>query len=210
MTGKPIDPVKNNVISLHEGRHIPEPEDIQDWENLWRIPARDHRGHFEEFKNVRMPPQLYDAVVRAYRSGRFPATDPGAFIRTALKLLVDLCYKLHPDLADANWLQFNAISEVLKEERDEEEFEVLFQQMTGQVGRLLDRGDGQHARRLLYKVLESVRAMPMGYRRNRYLTRMEDLWGEQLKAYNVDWDWERQAPVGLGDLFSQEAESDKG
>lgn len=202
-----VDPVKSNVIDLPAGRFLPEPEDVTDWENLWCIPARDHRGHYESV-GFKMPPQLHDAMVKIYRSGRFPATDSSAFCRAAVKLLVDLCYKLHPELADSNYLQYTAIQEMLKEERNEEEFEVLFQQMTVMVSRLLGRGDMEHARELLYKILVSVRAMPMGYRRNRYLTTMEQLWGEQLAAYNIDWEWERQAPVGLGDLFCQEGEAD--
>jgi len=202
MTSKNPGSVANNVIQLPAGRFVPEPQDIKDWDSLWRIPPKDHRGHKESIQ-FNMPPQLFEAAVRVVKSGLFPAEDPSSFGRTAWKLLLDLCFKIRPELEDSTYRQALAIIDILREEEMAEEFNLVFTRMRTMVDQWLNRGDMDQARRVLMRIMGSVRQMPMGYHKNRYLTEMEKQYAKELEPYGIDWAEERRGPVCVGDFLKQ-------
>lgn len=192
--------MRGNVIHLRPGDVFPDPDSITDWDTLWCIPARDHRGHYEH-AGFKLPPQLHDAMIKLYKSGLFPVSDQSAFCRAAVKLLVDLCHRMKPELQNSEYQQHMAISETLRQEERDEEFALLFARMNELVQKKLARGDVNDARQLLVRILEQVRKMPMGHKKNRWLSDIQQQYYRELSPYNIDWDKERQMPMDLGDIL---------
>lgn len=197
-TSNTQEQAETNVVDLPLKSFLPNAEQIQDYD-LWHIPPKDHVGHYERM-GFQVPPHLYDAVQRIVQSRQLPFRNPGYFGRAALKIMVDLCLKLKPDICNSVFMQAQTIIDILRHEEMDEEFGLIFERLSNRVAALLAKGAKPRAVELLIEILNNVRKMPQGFYRNQYLTELKEKYGEVLEGYGVDWDSERQAPVMLGEF----------
>lgn len=187
-----------NSKVINFNRHVPKPEQVYR-EDIFNIPAKDHHGHYEPLR-FNLPPHLFDAVMRAVKNEDLPFRDIGGFCRAGVKLLLDLCAKLDPDLITDSFKQNTILINILTEEQRNMEFTLIFEKMRSQVDELIRHGAKNHAMGMLLRILNVIREMDMGFYKNQYLGELRKQFGNMLDEYGINWETEMTAPVGLGDF----------
>ncbi len=149
--------------------------------------ASDKRGHSAQL-NLRIPPDMMAMVEEIFQSKKFPYRTYGDVMRDALVHRIGyLRARLQSGKVDESYARVLVIQQILEEEELDKDFRDKMQRLDAIVDdRMKDPLAGKHeAAKVVKRVLANVEAIPDGYKRRLYESRIHRDFGYLLEEEKV-------------------------
>jgi hypothetical protein len=160
---------------MHGGKYNPE---------QFNIPAQDPKGHTTRAQCYIQPGHDRE-IETILGTHRFPFRTKGDLIRWCIVTGLERLLAMEGDIPKGYMSQVDAMIDIIRDSEFQQSFDTTIRMTTQRINSLLGEGATLEARRVISQLLHKVQGMDEGYWRDKWESKIHELWGYLLEGPGV-------------------------